>query len=57
MTYDNGFEMARHEKITKKGIKIHFAHPYYSQERGTNENTKTTLTKKKKKKKRREKQL
>jgi IS30 family transposase len=40
MTYDNGIEMARHEKITKNtGIKIYFAHPYSSWERGTNENT------------------
>ncbi|CAM1346776.1 IS30 family transposase [Tenacibaculum insulae] len=40
MTYDNGTEMAKHEKITKKtGMKIYFAHPYSSWERGTNENT------------------
>ena len=40
MTYDNGIEMARHEKITEKtGLKIYFAHPYSSWERGTNENT------------------
>jgi len=40
MTYDNGIEMARHEMITKKtGMKIYFAHPYSSWERGTNENT------------------
>lgn len=40
MTYDNGVEMARHEKITKlTGMKIYFAHPYSSWERGTNENT------------------
>jgi IS30 family transposase len=40
MTYDNGIEMAKHEKITKKtGMKIYFAHPYSSWERGTNENT------------------
>ena len=40
MTYDNGMEMARHETITKKtGVKIYFAHPYSSWERGTNENT------------------
>ena len=31
MTYDNGIEMARHEKITKKtGMKIYFSHPYSS---------------------------
>jgi IS30 family transposase len=40
MTYDNGIEMARHEKITKKtDMKIYFAHPYSSWQRGTNENT------------------
>ncbi|MBL4725048.1 MAG: IS30 family transposase [Lutibacter sp.] len=40
MTYDNGIEMARHQEITKKiGMKIYFAHPYSSWERGTNENT------------------
>ena len=40
MTYDNGTEMARHEIITQKtGMKIYFAHPYSSWERGTNENT------------------
>ena len=40
MTYDNGIEMARHEKITvNTGMKIYFAHPYSSWERGTNENT------------------
>jgi len=40
MTYDNGIEMARHEEITRKtGMKIYFAYPYSSWERGTNENT------------------
>ena len=40
MTYDNGTEMARHQIITQKtGMKIYFAHPYSSWERGTNENT------------------
>lgn len=40
MTYDNGIEMAKHEEITKNtGMKIFFAHPYSSWERGTNENT------------------
>ena len=40
MTYDNGVEMARHKEITNKtGMKIYFAHPYSSWERGTNENT------------------
>ncbi|MFT5217759.1 MAG: IS30 family transposase [Glaciecola sp.] len=40
MTYDNGVEMTRHKEITNKtGMKIYFAHPYSSWERGTNENT------------------
>ena len=40
MTYDNGTEMAKHEIITQKtGMKIYFAHPYSSWERGTNEYT------------------
>ncbi|MFT5249933.1 MAG: IS30 family transposase [bacterium] len=40
MTYDNGIEMARHKIITKNtGMKINFAHPYSSWERGANENT------------------
>lgn len=40
LTYDNGIEMAKHEKITQNtGMKIYFAHPYSSWERGTNENT------------------
>jgi transposase, IS30 family len=40
MTYDNGMEMAKHQIITRKtGMKIYFAHPYSSWERGTNENT------------------
>jgi len=40
MIYDNGIEMARHEKSTKNtGIKIYFADPYSSWERETNENT------------------
>ncbi|MUU79921.1 IS30 family transposase, partial [Winogradskyella endarachnes] len=40
MTYDNGIEMAKHQKITQNtGMKIYFAHPYSSWERGTNENT------------------
>ena len=40
MTYDNGIEMAKHQIITQKtGMKIYFAHPYSSWERGTNENT------------------
>jgi len=40
MTYDNGTEMAKHEKISKLlEISIYFAHPYHSWERGLNENT------------------
>ena len=40
MTYDNGFEMASHKLITEQtGVKVYFAHPYSSWERGTNENT------------------
>lgn len=40
MTYDNGFEMANHKWLTKQtGIRVYFAHPYSSWERGTNENT------------------
>ena len=40
LTYDNGKEMAEHEQITKElGIKVYFAHPYSSWERGVNENT------------------
>ena len=40
MTYDNGSEMAEHKSITQStGMKVYFAHPYSSWERGTNENT------------------
>lgn len=40
MTYDNGVEMAKHKDFTKKtGIKVYFADPYASWQRGTNENT------------------
>ncbi len=40
MTYDNGKEMAAHKLFTKEtGMKVYFAHPYSSWERGTNENT------------------
>ncbi|WBL23723.1 IS30 family transposase [Zunongwangia sp. HRR-M8] len=40
MTYDNGVEMARHKEFTKQtGIKVYFADPYASWQRGTNENT------------------
>ncbi|EMY3484190.1 IS30 family transposase [Flavobacterium psychrophilum] len=40
MTYDNGMEMANHKWLTQKtGMKVYFANPYSSWERGTNENT------------------
>ncbi len=40
LTYDNGTEMANHKWLTHKtGVKVYFAHPYASWERGTNENT------------------
>jgi IS30 family transposase len=42
LTLDNGSEMAGFEWITRHTInhlKIYFAHPYHSWERGTNENT------------------
>jgi len=40
MTYDNGTEMAEHKLFTKlTGMRVYFAHPYSSWERGTNENT------------------
>jgi len=40
MTVDNGGEFAFHERIAQAlDIKIYFARPYHSWERGTNENT------------------
>lgn len=40
LTLDNGLEFAKHEDITQAtGIKVYFAKPYCSWERGTNENT------------------
>jgi len=40
MTYDRGKEMAQHKLFTKDTkMKVYFAHPYSSWERGTNENT------------------
>lgn len=40
LTYDNGIEMANHKWLTKQtGMRVYFAHPYSSWERGTNENT------------------
>lgn len=39
MTFDNGKEFSRHEKIAKQlNLKAFFAHPYSSFERGLNEN-------------------
>ena len=39
MTFDNGLEFSLHEDITEKtGMKIYFAKPYSSWQRGTNEN-------------------
>lgn len=39
-TYDNGVEFSEHQKTERDaGIKIYFAYPYHSWERGTNENT------------------
>jgi IS30 family transposase len=40
ITFDNGCEFAGHQKLTKQtGVKVFFAHPYASYERGTVENT------------------
>jgi len=40
ITYDNGTEFSRHDKIEKEtGMDIYFAYPYHSWERGCNENT------------------
>jgi len=40
ITYDNGSEFAHHETIAQAlGVKIYFAAPYSSYQRGTNENT------------------
>jgi len=40
MTLDNGKEFAQHEKLTDKlGLKVYFAQPYASWQRGLNENT------------------
>jgi IS30 family transposase len=39
ITYDNGTEFSRHDKIEKEtGMDIYFAYPYHSWERGCNEN-------------------
>jgi transposase, IS30 family len=40
LTLDNGFEMSEHEEMERRlNLKVYFAHPYHSWERGTNENT------------------
>ena len=40
MTFDNGKEFAEHEALAvATGMKIYFAEPYCSWQRGTNENT------------------
>ena len=40
ITFDNGSEFAQHKNIEQKSnIKVYFAYPYHSWERGTNENT------------------
>lgn len=44
ITFDNGSEFTRHESITQKlGIKVYFADPYSSWQRGANENTNRQL--------------
>jgi transposase, IS30 family len=40
LTLDNGTEMSNYEEIERHTqLKVYFAHPYHSWERGTNENT------------------
>jgi IS30 family transposase len=40
LTLDNGFENGEHEEMERRlGLKVYFARPYHSWERGTNENT------------------
>jgi transposase, IS30 family len=40
ITFDNGKEFTNHQEITQEiGVKIYFANPYHSWERGFNENT------------------
>lgn len=40
ITYDNGLEFAKHERVSEAlELDTYFAHPYSSWERGINENT------------------
>jgi IS30 family transposase len=40
LTLDNGPEMSEYEEMERRtGLKVYFARPYHSWERGTNENT------------------
>jgi IS30 family transposase len=40
LTLDNGVEMSNYEAMERQNqLRIYFAHPYHSWERGTNENT------------------
>lgn len=39
ITFDNGLEFSEHKEVAKAlDAEIYFAHPYYSHERGLNEN-------------------